>query len=269
MNTKLAFKTILSIVLAATCSIGFAQDKKPSNSTMLLIHNSETNSVDTVYTIVDEMPEYPGGNTELRRYIAEHIQYPSIAKENGISGKVYVRFVINEKGEIENVQISKGIDPSLDKEAIRVVKNQPIWKPGKIQGKTVKVLSTIPIIFQLNTDSIPIIPSMPQFPGGDKGFNKYFVDNLKIIERSELNKSGSFSFFINEQGYVGKVHVIQTINSTIDSIVIDVLKSMPQWIPGKYQGNPAEVGLTITIKFDKKGKITTERWQGFCTTKEN
>src|SRR3989339_210444 len=103
-----------------------------------------------VFFIVENMPEFPGGDLELRKYIAQNIQYPEIAKENGIQGRVFVQFVVNQKGEIEKVTVARGVDPSLDKEAIRVIQNLPKWKPGSQRGKPVKVSFTVPINFQLN-----------------------------------------------------------------------------------------------------------------------
>lgn len=103
-----------------------------------------------VFYIVENMPEFPGGDVALRTYIAQNVKYPEIAKENGLSGKVFVQFVINQKGEVQDVKIARGVDPALDKEAIRVVQNLPKWKPGSQRGKPVKVSYTVPINFQLN-----------------------------------------------------------------------------------------------------------------------
>ena len=102
-----------------------------------------------VFFIVEEMPEFPGGDLALRKYIAQSVKYPVIAQENGIQGKVYVNFVVNEKGEVTQARIARGVDPSLDKEALRVINSLPRWKPGKQSGKPVKVSYTVPINFQL------------------------------------------------------------------------------------------------------------------------
>lgn len=110
----------------------------------------EEEEEEQVFVIVENMPEFPGGELALRKHIADHVKYPEIAKENGLQGKVYVAFVINQKGEIENVKIARGVDPALDKEAIRVVQSLPKWKPGSQRGKPVRVSYTVPINFQLN-----------------------------------------------------------------------------------------------------------------------
>ena len=102
-----------------------------------------------VFFIVEEMPEFPGGDESLRKFIAENVKYPNIARENDIKGKVYVRFCVTYKGAVDQVTIARGVDPLLDEEAIRVVKSLPPWKPGKQRGKAVNVWYTVPINFQL------------------------------------------------------------------------------------------------------------------------
>ncbi len=102
-----------------------------------------------VFFIVEDMPEFPGGEMALRKYIAKHVKYPVIAQENGVQGKVYVTFVVGKDGSINNARIARGVDPSLDKEALRVVNGLPRWKPGKQRGKPVNVSYTVPINFVL------------------------------------------------------------------------------------------------------------------------
>ena len=92
-----------------------------------------------VFFIVEDMPEFPGGEAALRQFIANEIKYPVIAQENGIQGRVYVTFVVNTDGSIADAKIARGVDPSLDKEALRVVSTLPRWKPGMQRGKAVRV----------------------------------------------------------------------------------------------------------------------------------
>lgn len=103
-----------------------------------------------VFEIVEEMPEFPGGEEELRKYLASNTQYPTIARENGIEGRVFVRFVVTNRGRVDQVSIARGVDPNLDAEAIRVVKSLPTWKPGKQRGEAVNVWYTVPISFVLS-----------------------------------------------------------------------------------------------------------------------
>jgi protein TonB len=101
------------------------------------------------FVVVEEMPMFPGGEAELLKYISDHTQYPEVAKENNIQGKVIVRFCVTSKGGVDKVEILKSVDPELDKEAIRVVKTLPAFKPGKQGGKPVPVWYMVPINFTL------------------------------------------------------------------------------------------------------------------------
>ncbi|MGF7140866.1 energy transducer TonB [Roseimarinus sediminis] len=114
-----------------------------------VIDADESEEESEVFVIVEDMPEFPGGELALRKWIASNVDYPVIAAENGIQGKVYVQFVVDKDGSVTNARIARGVDPSLDQEALRVVNNLPRWKPGKQRGKPVRVSYTVPINFQL------------------------------------------------------------------------------------------------------------------------
>ncbi len=111
--------------------------------------DTEEDDDEQIFVSVQQMPEFPGGMLALRRYIAEHIQYPVLAQENEIEGTVVVKFVVGKKGEVSNVTVIRGVDPLLDSEAIRVVKHLPPFKPGYNNGRPVKVWFTLPIVFKL------------------------------------------------------------------------------------------------------------------------
>jgi len=102
-----------------------------------------------VFTIVEEMPAFPGGEPERNKFLAENIQYPQQATENGIQGTVYVSFVVDSKGNVTDVKILRGIGGGCDEEALRVVRMMPKWHPGKQNGKNVRVLFNMPIYFKL------------------------------------------------------------------------------------------------------------------------
>ena len=100
--------------------------------------------------VVETMPEFPGGQAELFKYLSENVKYPVIAQENGIQGRVICQFVVNKDGSIVDVEVVRsGGDASLDKEAVRVIKSMPKWKPGKQRGKAVRVKYTVPVNFKL------------------------------------------------------------------------------------------------------------------------
>ena len=110
----------------------------------------EEESDEEFFMVVENMPEFPGGDAGLMKYIQKNVKYPPIAKEYNITGKVFVSFIVDKSGSVSDVKIARGVDKSLDAEALRVVKSLPKYKPGKQRGKAVRVMFTIPINFTLN-----------------------------------------------------------------------------------------------------------------------
>jgi protein TonB len=102
-----------------------------------------------VFVVVEEMPTFPGGDTELMKFINSNIVYPEIAKENNIQGRVILRFCVTYKGAVDQISVLKSVDPALDNEAKRVIAMLPAWKPGKQGGKAVNVWYSVPVTFQL------------------------------------------------------------------------------------------------------------------------
>ena len=110
----------------------------------------EEEEEEVVFMVVETMPEFPGGQQALFKYLSENVKYPVIAQENGIQGRVICQFTVNKDGSIVDVEVVRsGGDASLDKEAVRVIKSMPKWKPGKQRGKPVRVKYTVPVNFKL------------------------------------------------------------------------------------------------------------------------
>ena len=103
-----------------------------------------------VFDVVEKMPSYPGGNGALQRWISQNLTYPAAAAENGIEGRVIVAFVVEPDGSISDVRIARGVDPSLDREALSVVKRMPKWIPGMQGGKPIRVKYNVPVTFKLD-----------------------------------------------------------------------------------------------------------------------
>lgn len=102
------------------------------------------------FSIVEDKPKFQGGDAnDFSKWVNAHLEYPEIAKENGVQGKVFLQFTVGTDGKVSNVKVVRGVDPSLDKEAARVVASSPKWTPGKQRDRVVKVTYTFPVIFQL------------------------------------------------------------------------------------------------------------------------
>lgn len=102
-----------------------------------------------IFVVVEDAPQFPGGESALMKYLNENIRYPIVAQENGIQGRVTCQFVVERDGSISDVQVVRGQDPSLDREAVRVIQSMPKWKPGKQRGVPVRVRYTLPVLFRL------------------------------------------------------------------------------------------------------------------------
>ena len=123
--------------------------------TLVLLFSFMTSTAQTkknnmVYDVVEVMPQYPGGQIAMLKYIMENIKYPEQAMKEGIQGRVTVRFIVEKDGSISNVKPVLSVHPLLDKEAVRVVKSMPKWSPGKKNGKPVRVQFNVPVMFKLN-----------------------------------------------------------------------------------------------------------------------
>ena len=109
----------------------------------------EEEATEEIFVVVEQQPEFPGGMSALMKFLSDNIKYPVIAQENGIQGRVITTFVVERDGSITDINVVRGQDPSLDKEAVRVIKTMPRWKPGQQRGKPVRVRFTLPVQFRL------------------------------------------------------------------------------------------------------------------------
>jgi periplasmic protein TonB len=110
----------------------------------------QTDRDSAIYTMVEQMPEFPGGQDALFSYIKTNLSYPAEARKNGKEGKVYIKFVVDQEGKITDAAVARGVDPLLDAEALRIVNSLPDWKPGFQGGKAVKVSYMLPFSFTLS-----------------------------------------------------------------------------------------------------------------------
>lgn len=124
-------------------------DTKNIEITPVVIEEEEDETETQIFTVVENDPEFPGGMDALYKYLAQNIKYPQLARDNGITGKVYVTFVVEKDGSIANPKVLRDIGGGCGQEAIRVVKSMPKWSPGKQRGKAVRVQFNLPVNFSL------------------------------------------------------------------------------------------------------------------------
>lgn len=143
--------TYLLLLTLPAFSFGQANESEAPYDTVEEITKQTDNTTTEIYTSVDIMAAYPGGVTEMKKYLAENLHYPENARRFELQGKCFVRFIINKKGKISDVKIIKGVPdcPECDAEAICVVQHMPCWKPAKLHGKKVPSYFNLPVTFKL------------------------------------------------------------------------------------------------------------------------
>lgn len=229
----------------------------------------ESKKNEDVFFVVENMPEYPGGQEQIRVDIAKLVTYPESAKKNGIQGKVYVTFIVNEEGKISSSKIARGVDPALDKEALRVVNSlDKTWKPGTQRGTAVKVSYTVPINFALdggksssktkstvakkNGDVYMIVEEMPVYPGGDSALRKYIAENVnypEVAKKNGIQGKVYVTFVVDVDGSSTAVKIARGVDPSLDKEALRVVSSMPTWAPGKQDGKAVKVAYTVPINF--------------------
>lgn len=231
-------------------------------------------SNDSIYQIVDEMPQFPGGEAAMMKFVANNVKYPQEAKDKEIDGRVFVSFVVEKDGSVSNVKVLRGIGGGCDEEAVRVISAMPKWKPGIKDGKPVRVSYMMPINFKLsdgqpakpaqkadanNPNMKPdkngvyqIVEEMPQYPGGEQALLKYVSDNITYPQEAkdkEIQGRVFVSFVIEKDGSVNELKVMRGIGGGCDEEAVRVIKGMPKWKPGKMKGEPVRVSYLMPINF--------------------
>ena len=112
-------------------------------------HIEDTTEIETIYLIMEQLPEFPGGEEALRQYLADSIRYPEQAVADSIEGRVICRMVIHKDGSVSDVEVLRGVHPLLDAEAVRVIEAMPKWTPGKVKGEAVDAYLPVPVVFRL------------------------------------------------------------------------------------------------------------------------
>ncbi len=173
---------------------------------------------DVVFQVVEKMPQFPGGDHALFMFLGNSVKYPVEAQKNGIQGRVICSFVVNKDGSIADVTVKRGVDPSLDAEAIRVIKSMPVWTPGTQRGKNVRVQYTLPINFKLAGDKVdrgenslsavmvnkPLIILDGEVQPAEFDLNKINPENIKSID---VIKDATATEMYGEKGKNGVIKI--------------------------------------------------------------
>ena len=208
-----------------------------------------------VFTVVEVMPEFPGGQGALLKFLATNVRYPESAVKNGIEGRVSCSFVVGKDGAISEAEVIRGVSPELNEEALRVINSMPVWSPGKQRGKVVNVKYTVPVTFRLSGGKktgrvFTVVQQMPEFPSGQASLLKYLATRIKypaIAQENGIQGRVSCSFVVDTDGSLKNIEVIRGIDPSLDREAVRVIREMPKWNPG-VQNNMA-VAVKYTVPF--------------------
>jgi len=232
-----------------------------------------------IFKAVDKLPEFPGGWDELGQFLTENIRYPKTDHDNGVQGRVFVRFVIEKDGRVTDTKVMRTPSAAMGDEALRVVNMLPKWSPGLKDGKPVRTMFTLPVNFSLSPpqsfkgqneiamepapekkDNNPRDPNavytaveiQPEFPGGKAAFGRFLAQNIRYPALAKQNKIQGrvfVQFVVEKDGSLSDIKVIREPGSGTGDEAVRVMKLSPKWNPGKQNGQAARVQFTLPINF--------------------
>ena len=230
-----------------------------TNNTHLSLSSKSREMNEQVFTVVEKMPSFPGGDAELLKYIATNIKYPKESQDNGEQGRVICSFIVGRDGSVNNPEVLRGVTPLLNEEAVRVINTMPRWNPGMQRGKAVAVKYTVPITFRLKSpveeakeETLTVVDVMPQYPGGDRELLKFIAQSIKYpTDAQEAGVQGRVicSFVVDKKGNIVEPKIIRGIDPSLDAEALRVIGMMPRWTPGRQDGKAVRVLYTVPITF--------------------
>lgn len=277
--------------------ISFTDERLPkeNKTNWTIVYNEKWNEVmqsdpgtpdNPIFEVVEHMPEFTGGGMPaLMEYLSKNIKYPEAAMKKGIQGRGIVQFVVEKDGSITNVKILRGVDPELDKEAVRVVSAMPKWKPGTQRGEAVRVRFTVPVMFRLTEDKIPVkyapienkinelvvvgyapegttvpeegtifevVEQMPEYPGGMPAMMEFISKNIKYpaaAQQAKIQGRVTIQFIVNTEGNIINPRVLRSADPLLDAEAIRLTTIMPKWKPSMQRGQAVNVKYTVPIMF--------------------
>ena len=230
-----------------------------TNNTHLSLSSKSREMNEQVFTVVEKMSSFPGGDAELLKYIATNIKYPKESQDNGEQGRVICSFIVGRDGSVNNPEVLRGVTPLLNEEAVRVINTMPRWNPGMQRGKAVAVKYTVPITFRLKSpveeakeETLTVVDVMPQYPGGDRELLKFIAQSIKYpTDAQEAGVQGRVicSFVVDKKGNIVEPKIIRGIDPSLDAEALRVIGMMPRWTPGRQDGKAVRVLYTVPITF--------------------
>lgn len=224
-----------------------------------------------IFKVVENMPEFPGGQNELLKFLAKNIVYPAAAKKDNIEGMVVVQFIVGKDGSILSPHIVLGVGGGINEEAMRVISMMPNWKPGLQRGQNVNVQFNLPIRFRLEgvvTDKkgeatkevFKVVERMPAYEDGQEGLLQFLAKNInypKVAKDNGVEGMVVVQFIIETDGRVSGAKVVKGIGAGCDEEALRVVQ-LTRWTPGMQKNKVVPVQFNLPIRFKLDDKKSTE-----------
>ena len=215
-----------------------------------------------IYESADVEPEFPGGIPAFYNFLAKTIRYPAEERKNNITGKVFVRFVVEKDGAVTNVKVLRAPSEGLGNEAARAVSLSPGWIPGKIGDNAVRVAYTVPVNFTLNSevtiaqsqgDKIyEVVETEPSPVGGMQAFYQFLAKEIKYpadARRDHITGKVFVVFVVEKDGSITNVKAVRGSGHGIDDEAVRAISNSPKWMPGTQNGKVVRVRYTVPVNF--------------------
>lgn len=237
---------------AANKVINSVLDKQPNT-----VKTADTIPDTRVFSMVEVMPEFPGGLQAFGKFLADNIKYPDADKTNKVEGRVYTSFIVEKDGSLSDIKAMRGPSETLKQAAVNALLKSPKWKPGVQNGHVVRVSFTVPVSFTLpdadNQVYSMVSGKMPMFPGGLEAFGKFLTEKIKYPKEDRENGvSGKVfcTFIVEKDGTLSDIKAVRGPSATMNAEAVRVLMLSPKWTPGTDNNNkPVRTSYTVPINF--------------------
>lgn len=243
-------QTIIAAELCDTIQIDNTERKVTAGG------QDSDSSDNIIYEIVEENASFPGGDEAFNSWVAQNLKYPAEAIKQGIQGRVFVQFVVNKDGTIDEVKVLRSPDPLLSEEALRIVKSMPNWKPAHQGGKTVRSRFNLPIMFSLKkpegSQDNNSVEKNASFPGGREALYAWLAKNMQypvLASAQGIQGTVHLQFVVNTDGSIDEVNVMRSPDPILSKEAIRLVKKMPKWIPASRDGQPLKSRFNLPINF--------------------
>ena len=210
-----------------------------------------------MWGVPEQMPNFPGGETALMKYISEHLVYPQEAKDAGVEGRVFIGVVVMEDGNLACTKVLKGLGYGCDEAALEVFEGMPNWMPAMQRGKAICYPYEVPVFFGhkqeiVEQELITVVENMPEYPGGFDAMLDFINGNLEYPQEAkdaEIEGIVFVSFIVEKDGSLSSIKLLRGIGYGCDEAAMDVVRKMPKWKPAIQRGKPVRVQYQLPFNF--------------------